>query len=214
MPKYRSLQSAGRFPKREHNGFALVLVLVFVAIVGLAASFGVQRATLEVNMASNAEARAVAFEAAEAALREAEALVSGWTCAVLESNFDSDPANAAAGRYSDLGTLGNPSPLVEISTPPTPDISAYTDPALFATATDVSFFNGSPVPGQIEPQYVMEWIGERVIEDCDASLNCNFIPTEAIRITARAFGPGATTTNPNASEVILQAQITRQDCII
>jgi type IV pilus assembly protein PilX len=119
-------------PVSAQEGVALVVSLVFLVLVTLLVLGGARTANLEEKMTANAYDRNLAFQAAEAALREAEKYVadnkpapSGTTCS---NGICPPPDNGATPRWEDssfnaawksatvsLGTLAGTAPqyLVE-----------------------------------------------------------------------------------------------------
>jgi type IV pilus assembly protein PilX len=85
---------------RQQAGISLVIVLVFLVILSILGVTGMQNATFASRIAGNEADRTLAFQAAEAALRDAENDIRGL-------NYDSNvPANCTACR-TDLISRGN-----------------------------------------------------------------------------------------------------------
>ncbi|MBD2858720.1 hypothetical protein IB286_06815 [Spongiibacter sp. KMU-158] len=66
-------------PSQLQNGMALLVCLVLMLIITIIASEAMQSATLQERMAGNAKETNLAFQAAEAALRDAELVLDGNT---------------------------------------------------------------------------------------------------------------------------------------
>jgi len=64
-------------PRRGEGGIALVVALVFLLVLTILGVTAMQTATLQERMAGNARDRTLALQAAEFALRDAEALLAG-----------------------------------------------------------------------------------------------------------------------------------------
>ncbi|SDB02703.1 type IV pilus assembly protein PilX [Desulfonatronum thiosulfatophilum] len=95
----------------SQTGSALVISLVMLLVLTLMAVAGMQTTSLQERMAGNMRDKDLAFQAAEAALREAESYLQG---AVL------DPFDGTNGLYK-------------------PNISLWTDPVVWAPGSSFSW---------------------------------------------------------------------------
>lgn len=66
-------------PRRRQTGMALITGLIFMVVLTLLALAAMRTTTLEERMSGNARDRDMAFQAAEAALRAGEQVISGAT---------------------------------------------------------------------------------------------------------------------------------------
>ncbi len=160
---------ARRLP-RHAQGLALLAGLVLLAVLLVLGVAAVRLGALEERMAGYARDRGLAFQAAEAALREAEALV------------DQIRPLPAGSDCLDV-TLG-PSTVRACPLPLPADMPRWTDPA-FSGWTDASPVG--PGSARVTPQYFAEYLGnEFPCGDSPADpRNCR-----RYRITARAGGNG------------------------
>lgn len=96
----------------RQSGAVLVIGLVLLLVLTVLATAGMQAATIELQLAGNAQYQQRAFRAAEAGIEQA----------VAAGGFTLDPA-ATADRYDDL-TVPEPRPIPGAGTP----IDACTSP--------------------------------------------------------------------------------------
>lgn len=157
---YRRI-SPQRFPHIE--GAALITSLVFVTVLTLVGVTAMQTTTMQERMAGNSRDHELAFQAAEAMLREAEARVAS----TVPSNYTSTCANG-------LCSTGN-----------APAWKTY----LWNDAKAIDY-NQSPLHNGTtqlnvskQPQYFVEYMG------MSGSLaGCIAGSTESYRIVARGYG--------------------------
>lgn len=69
----------GQRSQRDQRGATLIVVMLLLLVTMLMAVAGLRTANLEERMAGNTRDRQIAFQAAEAALRDAEQLIAGNT---------------------------------------------------------------------------------------------------------------------------------------
>ena len=74
-------QRSMRLPKHEQSGAALIVVLLLLLVVTLLGLASMRGAIMQERMAANTAARGVAFQVAEAGLRQAEILARDATLA-------------------------------------------------------------------------------------------------------------------------------------
>jgi len=77
----------------RQSGVVLVTSLIMLILLTLIGIAGIQNTSLEEKMASNSRDQNIAFQAAEAALREGELFIENATSAE-KINFTTDPSNA------------------------------------------------------------------------------------------------------------------------
>jgi type IV pilus assembly protein PilX len=105
-----TVKPTGSLPQRQ-DGATLIIALVMLLLISLLAIGGMQGSILQERMASNAHDGAISFQAAEAALRQAEADLMGSpavrltaeTVALLPTPSDWDGANPAPAGTGNAG---------------------------------------------------------------------------------------------------------------
>lgn len=148
-----------------------LLMLLVLTIIGITA---MSTSTLEEKMAGNSRDQNLAFQATEAALRDAEAYVEGI---------------AAVTAFN--GTGG----LYHITNAPAPDI--YSNATWTGSASIV--YRGSAVPGvKTQPRYIVEFISTTgktnpELESCYGCSTGEGTVTN-VRVTARGTGGSDTAT--------------------
>jgi type IV pilus assembly protein PilX len=164
-----------------HRGSALVvslLILLVMTILGIAA---MGSTTLEERMANNNRQRQLAFQSAEAALRDAETwLANNVTSIASLGQFD--------GTTVGLYTLRPP--VVGMSTVPLTSFDMYNDGDWLAAGKSVQ--SVSLAANQPRPRYVIEYMG-RVGEPL-LNYTQPDVRQYAFRITAIGWGEGAAPT--------------------
>lgn len=98
-------------PPQRQQGATLIIALVMLLLISLLAVGGMQGSILQERMSSNAHDGAISFQAAEAALRQAEADLMGsvtvrdaaQTVATLATPSDWDGANPVAAGTGEAG---------------------------------------------------------------------------------------------------------------
>ena len=207
-------------PRRE-RGAALIIALLLLAIVSLLATAAWQAGMQEERIVGHQRDRNIAFEAAEAALRDAESDVLGVCasgnagCTVRPGGINGETgfgANGAEGSCSDVGLcLPNRAERPDFtSTAALAALRATTAPRSvlygeYTRATANRNFrgpNGKPLPRQ--PRYVIEVMcyhggGQGMTSSFVASC-----PTPIYRITAIGWGLRRGD-NGDATEVVLQS---------
>lgn len=155
-------------PHRQ-RGIALVTALIFLLVVTLIGLSSVRLITQQERVAQYSYDRGLAFQAAEAALRQVEASIEAIKPA---------PTSGACVLVQDSGQE------VQVCPPPTSAQPRWTDPAFTGWA------NGAVVGAStlaVTPQYFAEYLG--------STFPCSFTAGAAAtckryRITARAGGSG------------------------
>lgn len=161
------------------QGAALITALVFLIVLTIIGITAMQTTTMQERMAGNARDREIAFQSAEAMLREAEARVATTTPA----NYDAACTNGlcATGNAPDWKTyLWNDTRWV-----------GYTHPTLHLGTTALDSYT--------QPQYFVEYMGlTGSLTGCPAG------STESYRIVVRGFGKQNDGTNA-LSKVLLES---------
>ncbi|MDW5376194.1 PilX N-terminal domain-containing pilus assembly protein [Halomonas sp. HP20-15] len=166
-------------PLRRQAGMALLVTLVLIALMALMAFSGSENIRLQQRLASNDQAAQIAFQAAEAALKEAVEQILG---APQLASFCKGKANRPT--IDSLATLNSDDVLQSLAD----------------HGTDVDFTvgdnNGEHLPLGTQPRYVITCVDEGAIED--------YIPPQSMvegknetavgeyhffRIYAQGFGP-------------------------
>lgn len=159
MPVAHRLHTA-RPQRRQQKGIALVVALVLLVIMTLVGLNSMRSVTLEERMTGHTLDRSLSFQAAEAALREAEAFV--------EANKPSPaPLSACVS-----GICGSPSPT---------DTPRWLDSAFSSWRAAALVENGNI---DISPQYFVEYLGTTFA--CDPSSPTSATNCRRYRITARS----------------------------
>ena len=184
------------------RGVALVVALILLVVITLVGLAAVRGTIMQQKMTANFYDREVAFQATEAALRQAEALVQGT--AVVPSatspvtlGFDCRAPNGGVGHTC------RPDPFNDTGVP-----AAQIQPV--ATS---SFNAGGVSAGQ--PQYVIEYMGNftipsptvKQLSNCSGYAPCgNNNTADFYRVTARSGDPAVV---QNRSVVELQTMYRR-----
>lgn len=142
----------------HQRGVVLVVALVLLAIMALVGLNAMRSVSLEERMAGHTYDRSVSFQAAEAALREAEAMVAL-----------SKPVASGA-----CATGICPAPL------PT-DTPRWLDPAFGGWQNAATVTSGSV---SLTPQYVVEYLGNTF--ECEPGSPSTSTDCKRYRITARS----------------------------
>lgn len=168
----------GKFSRQR--GSTLVISLMILIVMTLIGLTGIASSTMEEKMAGNTRDQALAFQAAEAALRDGEAY--------YRDVIDSEIAfNDAGGVYKN------------------PDH----DPFSSSTWSEAMTYSGTIAGVADQPRYIIERVGPVIIGEFNESLEIKGYgegvgrPTAA-RITAQATGGTANT------QVILQSYYSKR----
>ena len=171
---------------KQQSGSALIVSLVVLLVMTILGVQGLQSTTLEEKMAGNYRDKAVAFEAAEAALVAAE----GWI------NIQTSPPTPSDTGASGVWTLGTPDVL---------DANLWSTGGREAS-TDFKIKSASQAGLSEQPKFIIEERGRVEGSSKKTSAEIGAVSKTAFsgssysyRITARGVG-----TTPN-SVVILQA---------
>lgn len=165
-------------PSRQ-RGVALVMVLLLLLIVTLLGLASMRGAILQERMAANTYTRAVAFQVAETALREAEVYAN------------QKPALPASGC-----TQG------ACARTPADEAPAWEDEDFWDTAGGWKLTAETEDNAKIRAQYVIEDFGKGVSSSCTNTLDMSadecVAQTQVYRITVHSR-------TPNGAEVLLQS---------
>lgn len=181
---------------QSQRGLSLVVVLILLLIMTVLGLAVLRSTLLQERMSSNLYDRSLGFQSAEAALRDAEAVIRaaalvggpvGYDCTVVGRVCPAVPANAYTGNVA--GCAAN-------------DENCWANGSVTQT------------PSTGTPQYYVEFMGQRDSTDAlgiGASANANQygggggVPLEKLyRITARSVDPS---TAAGRAVVVLQSNI-------
>lgn len=172
---------------QHQHGAVLIISMIILLLLTILGVTSMRTTQLEERMAGNARDRHVAFEAAEAALVDAEQFVQTL---VTKNPFDTDGSD---GLYEDSGTIGKVEYYV--------DWSGGTPTKSFLTANNITTSEGIAT----QPKYVIQLIPSDESIGADAVNLGNYgdvaakTGTTLVRITARGTG------SSDNSVVILQS---------
>lgn len=149
----------------RQQGVVLVISLIMLLLMTIIGTTGMQATSLEEKMAGNMRDRNLAFQAAEAALKEGELQTTAL------------PYNCAAGRFlpMDSDCSGGPPEAV----PVWDSINWAANSVLFV---------GVLANVNANPRYIIEDMGVVPPGDCTAPLVAGVCPQRYYRVTARATG--------------------------
>ena len=170
---------------RRQRGAVLIVSLVFMLILTIIASASMQSSTLQERMIGNAKDTNLAFQAAEAGLREAEAVLS---------QINVGPFDGTNGLYLQCADPTNTATAcVE------PSWSNDTSLGWQVMAADVIPYSVKP------PEYIIEELvsisSENAVLDADKPIS----PLIFYRVTARGYGAS------NRSMVVLSTTFKRSN---
>lgn len=181
--------------KQRQQGAVLIVSLVLLVLMTIVAVTGMRRTTIEEHMAGNLRDQTVAFQAAEAALRDAEAYLAD----LLASSVTLPPFNGSNGLYTTSTSL-----MKNVRSP------TWWKDSNNSTLTYRGTLN---VSGKLilaeKPRYIIEQMEVDLGEDSSATSNNSVVfgrKAEAVNRTQvlyriTAYGQGVN----DASSVILQA---------
>lgn len=151
-------ESFGGFMQAGQRGSALIISLVFLLLLTMIGITSIQDSTLQERMAGNERDRNLAFQAAEAALREGEAY--------LREQSLTFTASGAGGLLS-------------------PDYTSVKPLAATYPWASRSRESSSLTGVSSAPRYTIEWITTQAIGPSD---QIEIVTINSYRITARAVG--------------------------
>lgn len=186
------MRASSRHFGRE-RGVALIVSLIILVVVTLIGLSGIQIASQEERMSSNAYDRSLGFQGAEAALRAGEEIAKAEAAkAPPNDGFPND------GVYADTdGTCPSPGSTCSdgLCQQPDKDCTARWLDGEFDGWTDVTDIALSSVAET--PQYIVEYLGDSF--PCDINSPGTFDSCKRYRITARSGS------NSDRAVVILQS---------
>lgn len=180
-------------PPRRERGVALIVSLIILVVVTLIGLSGIQIASQEERMSSNAYDRSLGFQGAEAALRLGEEAAKAQAASIppnsgFTSNgvyVDSDGTCPSSGSTCSGGLCQQPDK----------DCTARWLDTEFAGWEDVSDVTLSTAAAT--PQYIVEYLGDNF--PCDINNPGTFDSCKRYRITARSSA------SEDRANVILQS---------
>lgn len=177
----RSLPIPSAAPVRPQRGVALVIVLILLLVMTVLGVASIRGTVLEEHMSGNMYDRSLAFQAAEAALREAEALIAAPGGVVV-------PASGCSA-----GVCAHQAPTVGAP-------ERWLDPAFAGWRTAVVSVGALASP----PQFIIEDLGFGTNwAKCDGSTGSDLPPnclSRRFRVTARSVAA-------DRAQVILQSTV-------
>ncbi len=171
------------FGGHRQQGMILIIALIFLLVMTVIGVTAMQTTSLDERMASNLRDRNLAFQAAEAALRDAERDVSNQVAGYARgisgfTNFTANCGASTTGSDADDGLCK--------------DTTAYTTPIWTTTSMTAApsvqygrFTHAASISGvSAQPRYIIEGI-EQTVTGCSDN--------RYYRITVRAQGASANT---------------------
>jgi type IV pilus assembly protein PilX len=176
-----SRRSRGKIARGGQQGAALIVVLMLLLIVTLLGLASMRGAILQERRAGATYGRSLAFQAAEAALREGEAFAAG------------KPALPAAGCTNGICARTAPG-----ATP------AWVSSSFWTTAGN---FKAATTTNDATSQYSIQDYGLAQSDECAASTGTNPLDMSAPPCTAeiRVYRIVARSVTPSGAEVMLQS---------
>jgi type IV pilus assembly protein PilX len=171
-------------PFMHQRGAALIVGLMILTIMTIIGITAMGSTTLEERMANNTRQRQVAFQSAEAALRDAEGWIATNVTNVANLNqFD----GTVAGLYTLRSPVVGMSPLA-----PAPTFSIYDENGWLAAGNYMSpTVTLSSVNRQ--PRYIIEYMGR--VGQPPLNYTDPDVRQYAFRVTAMGWGEGANPTS-------------------
>lgn len=169
-------------PTRQRGVVLIIALIILLALTILGVS-GMSTTTMQERMSANTRDRQIAFQAAEAALRDGENYVQNNT--MDPTMFDTNCTNG----------------LCDCSDKTTGCVEYWTDPALsvWTTANRHKLYSSAYPSVAAQPEYIIEYMGNVNPAGISSSTTPNATDPQMFRITA--LGTGQT---PNAT-VMLQS---------
>lgn len=190
--------------RNRQSGVALIVGLIILLLLTIIMITALKVTALEERMSGNSQNQNVAFQAAESALREAEALIYQHVDLNPQVDWNGDggqeanpfrPFKMTNGYFQNAtdpicweGLCGTTDPLQsEVFKAVTPSTTAAAFHAAVGSRTAATGITGLAVDADgnsIEPEYIIEY----VTDEADTTRpNQRYV---WFRITARAWGPG------------------------
>lgn len=191
-------------PHRK-RGFALITALVMLLVITILALAGARMAIDTKRMSRNQRDTDIAFQAAEAALRDAEHDIQNSTSANQRSTMFDPASQIGFAAGCNTGAPGSGSPYRGLCTQSDPSNPIWLTVSWSSTATNPqtvaygdftgrSFPTGNGILPAQKPRYIIE---EMLDTPLGGEVKAN--PSFIYRITAVGWGPN------NAAQVMLQS---------
>jgi len=177
-------------PVADQQGATLAIVLIFLVLVTLVGVTAMTTTTMEERMAGNLKDRNLAFQAAEAGLRDAKLDISGGVVSGAAATLARSPIISGATGFGNAASTFPSCSNVGLCLPSS---LAYPASALNATWVQGQSFTAAPsvqygtYTGAValsnvalQPRYLIE-----AIQVCEGGGKC---PSWMYRITARGYG--------------------------
>ncbi|MDE1545415.1 pilus assembly protein [Dechloromonas agitata] len=187
---------------KQEQGISLVISLLFLVVLSMLALTAIRTNIVEEKLAGNSRDWTLAFEAAEAALREGEKDIQSGTRFIGETGFDINCINGTNGLckpqtdgtaiWQDLEQAGNTGWLYGANIGPSIAYGTYASP------------NTSISSVAKQPRYIIEVITEKgssLVQKSYGSQGNQYV----YRITARGFGASVDTNGNPIARVTLQS---------
>lgn len=159
---------------RHNTGVALFISLVLLLVLTILGVSVVQTTSLEIRMARNEHDAVLAFEAAESALRDAEAQIELTTTTVNFNDF------GAAGLWT-VAPMGQD--------------NRWDDPTIWNDGRSIIAATGiAAVQGQVQPRYIIEHVASVVRSENAYQMESDYgggagaDQVEVFRVTAQGYG--------------------------
>lgn len=167
--------------QRTQSGSVLIVSLLFLLVLTLIGLSAMQGTSLEEKMAGNTRGGTLAFQAAEAALRDGET----WVMAIDLYNPPTPVDTCSSGTICDLWNPGKP-----VDYPETEAMQWWQGTAREYGKTGTQEFTGLAT----DPRYLVEDLGyDPSGSVVDANERAHQIGPHFYRVTAAGFGPQGTT---------------------
>ncbi|MDR2874456.1 MAG: hypothetical protein LBV44_00800 [Methylobacillus sp.] len=202
-------------PRSSQTGFSLLAAMIFLIVLTLLAVVAIRSTITQERMTGNTQDWNLAFQSAEAALRDAQTeIVAGTRTGVEANNFTDDCKGS-------VGVLPTPAGLCRPNMNGAPVWESAANDAVWkgaSGASDVSTEYGAvttPKPNPLDvarqPRYIIEYLGEMGGGSLVMSQGYTAPPPthQGYRITAVGFGKILTDNDTPASRVVLQSVFER-----
>jgi len=205
-------------PRSRQQGISLLVAMIFLIVLSLLGIVSIRGVVMQERMAGNAQDWDLAFQAAEAGLRDGEADVA--TARVLNGNFSScDSGTYGSGIGVGLCAPSTGAPFWTYmkdhdgcwaGTSPSSSCGSDTVSVVYgsqsgASKLAVSSSGGASTDLARQPRYVIEDLGTVGAGSLVTRSYGSAPPPHAYRITAVGFGNIQNTGNGAATRVILQS---------
>ena len=170
------------------TGAALVVSLIILLVMTVIGVSAMKTTVLEEKMAANARQRQIAFQAAEAALRDAEDWIQTNISSISDlSSFDGNTSNLYSQTISvEGGIYAKATPAFDTTNPSDWLSNGKT---IGTTLTSVS----------VQPRYIIEYLGRAGEPALEISTTQPDSRPHAFQITAIGWGQGS---NPSAHYIV------------